>query len=79
MSLDFTDDKSTLVQVMAWCRQATDHYLGQYSLRSMSPYGLSRPQWVKGISSEVSSSQMDIIDIKKICMEHTVLQYVRVY
>ena len=22
MSLDFTDDKSTLVQVMAWCRQA---------------------------------------------------------
>ena len=23
MSLDFTDDQSTLVQVMAWCRQAT--------------------------------------------------------
>ena len=22
MSLDLTDDKSTLVQVMAWCRQA---------------------------------------------------------
>ena len=22
MSLDFTDDQSTLVQVMAWCRQA---------------------------------------------------------
>ena len=22
-----TDDKSTLVQVMAWCRQATSHYL----------------------------------------------------
>ena len=22
MSLDFTDDESTLVQVMAWCRQA---------------------------------------------------------
>ena len=55
---------------MAWCRQATDHYLGQYSLRSMSPYGLSRPQWVKEISSEVASSQMDIIDIKKICIEH---------
>ena len=27
MSLDFTDDQSTLVQVMAWCRQATSHYL----------------------------------------------------
>ena len=29
MSLDLTDDKSTLVQVMAWCRQATSHYLSQ--------------------------------------------------
>ena len=27
MPLDLTDDKSTLVQVMAWCRQATSHYL----------------------------------------------------
>ena len=27
--LDFTDDQSTLVQVMAWCRQATSHYLSQ--------------------------------------------------
>ena len=24
---DFAGDKSTLVQVMAWCRQATSHYL----------------------------------------------------
>ena len=29
MSLDLTDDKSTLVQVMAWCRQATSHYRSQ--------------------------------------------------
>ena len=27
MPLDLTDDKSTLVQVMAWCRQATSHCL----------------------------------------------------
>ena len=26
---DLTDDKSTLVQVMAWCCQATSHYLSQ--------------------------------------------------
>ena len=26
-SLNFTDDKSMLVQVMAWCRQATSHHL----------------------------------------------------
>ena len=47
MSLDFTDDQSTLVQVMAWCRQATSHYLSQCWPRSLSPYGVIRPQWVK--------------------------------
>ena len=26
--LDLTDDKSILVQVMAWCRQATSHFPG---------------------------------------------------
>ena len=30
-----THDKSTLVQVMAWCRLATSYYLGQYWPRSM--------------------------------------------
>ena len=44
---DFTDNKSTLVQVMAWCRQATSHYLSQCCPRSLSPYGVTRPQWVK--------------------------------
>ena len=44
MSLDFTDDKSTLIQVMAWCRQAASHYL---SLWFMLPYGTTKPQWVK--------------------------------
>ena len=47
MPLDLTDDKSTLVQVMAWCRQATSHYLSQCWPRSLSPYGVTRPQWVK--------------------------------
>ena len=39
--------KSTLVQVMAWCRQATSHYLSQCWPRSMSPNGVTRPQCVK--------------------------------
>ena len=30
------DDKSTLVQVMAWCRQATSHYLSQWWPRYIS-------------------------------------------
>ena len=46
MPLDSTDDKSTLVQVMAWCCQATCHYLNQCWPRSLTPYGITRPQWV---------------------------------
>ena len=46
MSLDLADDESTLVQVMAWCRQATSHYLSQCWPSSMSPYGITRPQWI---------------------------------
>ena len=46
LSLDFTDNQSTLVQVMAWCRQATSHYLSQCWPISVSPYGITRPQWV---------------------------------
>ena len=47
MPLDFTDDQSTLVQVMAWCHQATNHYLSQCWPRFLSPYGITGPQWVK--------------------------------
>ena len=39
MSLDFTDDQSILVQVMAWCLQATSHYLSQCWPRPLSPLG----------------------------------------
>ena len=42
MSLYLIDDKSTLVQVKAWCRQA----LNQCWPRSLLPYGVTRPQWV---------------------------------
>ena len=40
------NEKSILVQVMAWCRQAPSHYLRQSWLRSMSPYNVTRPQLV---------------------------------
>ena len=46
MPLDHICDKSTLVQVTAWCHQATSHYLSQCWPRSLSPYGVTRPQWV---------------------------------
>ena len=35
--------------VMAWCHQATSHYLSQCS-RSLAPYGITRPQCVKAYS-----------------------------
>ena len=50
MPQDLTDDKSIWVQVMAWCRQATSHYLSQCWPISMSPNGVTRPQWVKNKS-----------------------------
>ena len=46
MPQGLTDDNSTLVQVMAWCQQATSHYLNQCWPRSPAPYGVPRPQWV---------------------------------
>ena len=46
MPQDLTDDKSTLVQVMAWCRKATSHYLSQCWPSSVLPYGVIRPEWV---------------------------------
>ena len=51
-SQDLTDDKSTLVQIMVWCRQATSHYLSQCCPRPLSPYGVTRPQWVNPTNIE---------------------------
>ena len=63
MPLDLTDDKSTLVQVMAWCRQAPSHYLSQCWPRSMSPYGVIRPQWVNHILMIHSDLMLMLQDI----------------
>ena len=49
-----SDDKSTLVQVMAWCRQAASHYLSQCCPRSLSPYGVTRPQWVNHVKTDIA-------------------------
>ena len=45
MPHNLNHDKSTLVQVMAWCHQAPSHYLSQCWPRCMLPYGITRPQW----------------------------------
>ena len=41
MPQGLTDDKSTLFQVMAWCCQATCHFLNQCWPRSPTPYGIT--------------------------------------
>ena len=46
------DDKSTLVQVMAWCHQAPSRYLSRCRPRSMLPYGVTMPQWVNRLPSK---------------------------
>ena len=46
MPQNLTNEKSTLVQVIAWCRQATSRYLSQCQSRFMSPCGITRPKWV---------------------------------
>ena len=40
------DDKPTLAQFMAWCREATKLYLTECWSKSLSPYGAMGPQWV---------------------------------
>ena len=47
MSLDLSDAESTLVPVMAWCRQAASHYWSQCWPRPVLLCGITRPQWVK--------------------------------
>ena len=41
---------------MAWCRQATCHYLSQCWPRSVLPYGITRPQWVNTLQSSKNGS-----------------------
>ena len=81
--LDLTDDKSTLVQVMAWCRQATSHYLSQFWPRSMSPNDVTRlhyswPIWCCGGHnffgmSVILPCEMKIGKSLPICNESTVI------
>ena len=46
MPQDLTDGQWTLFHVIAWCLQATIHYMSQY----LSTYGVTMPRWVNGIA-----------------------------
>ena len=72
MSLDLTDDKSTLVQVMAWCRQAASYYLSQCWPWSLLPYGVARPLWVNsywpGNDTWHQRSWLTLIQVMACCL-----------
>ena len=72
MPLDLTDNKSILVQVMVWCRQATNHYLSQCWPRFMSPYGVIRPQWVNSLTLERCGCHFRYVIFKSIFMSEIV-------
>ena len=52
MSVNYADNKSTLVKIMAWYRQVTSHGLSRCSPSYVSPYGVTRLQWVNDRSRE---------------------------
>ena len=40
------NEKLALDEMIAWCHQATSHYMSQCWPRSMLPYGITNTQWV---------------------------------
>ena len=63
MPQNFFDDKLTLVQVMPCYCQATSHYLIQCLPKSMSKYGITRPQWFNSFKTlHASSSQVRALE-----------------
>ena len=46
MLLDYTYDQWTLFYVMTWCCQTTSHNLIHWWPRYLSPYGVTKPEWV---------------------------------
>ena len=65
---------------MAWCRQATIHYLSQCWLSPMSPYGIARPQWVNWMTpgsqelEQVESLRSEDI-LRRLMITHTIESY----
>ena len=47
------NERSTLVQIKAWCCKATSCCLCQWWPTSMSSYGVTRPQWVNPLCANL--------------------------
>ena len=66
MPENLPNGKSALVQVMAWWGQAASHYLSQWWPRSMSPYGVTRPQCKQTLI--IVSDTIHSVESPGICM-----------
>ena len=73
MSLDFTDDQSTLVQIMACCLTAPSHYLSQCWPRSLLLYGITRPEWVLKMKPKHQKLKIAYWNRKWICWEKIIM------
>ena len=71
MPQNITDDKSTLVQVIAWCRQATSHYLSQCWPKSLSPYNVTWPQWINPLAPGRGGSQFKTMNFKLVIQDNS--------
>ena len=56
--------ESTLAQVMAWCHQATSHYLSQCWLRFVIPNGIWRHQAITWTNVDLSSVRSSDIHLR---------------
>ena len=55
-----TDDKSTLAQVITWCRQGTAHYLSRRWRRFMSSYGIIMPKWMNELQRRYTQTTIEV-------------------
>ena len=51
---------------MAWCRQATSHYLSQSWPRNLLPYGVTRGQWVKSNTNLIHENVVETAICKNV-------------
>ena len=62
---NLSDEKSVLVQIIAWCRLVPSHYLYRWWPRSQSPHDVTMPQWVKWEPCFTVSMLISIIHVLK--------------
>ena len=74
MSQNTFDDRSTLVLVMAWCRQATSHYLNQCWPRSLFTCGyseLTRSCWCSPLVLFTRKYRLHFLDVLNLVLWYT--------